>query len=319
MTGSTPGLPTVDESRAPRPDVAAVIPVLRPLDDLLRTARALSGQVSTVVVVDDGSPCTSDVVLRTCARLPRVRVVRHPTNRGIAAALNTGLSSLGVWRDAPLRAVLTVDQDSVLAPHHVDDLISACREAERAGAAVGAVAPGRVRVGQAWMTYRSRSLAPGVATVDEALQSGALWMVDALRLVGGFQEDLVIDGVDTEMCLRLQEAGRVIVVADDLEMVHTLGRAETVRLLGRDVVSTRHRPFRRYYMARNRLRLLPRHSHVSPTGAAVAVRRVLVNAGLGLARDGRPGADLSAGLAGVWDAARGRSGKLSPARRDRWA
>lgn len=78
--------------------VSIIIPVFNQRPDLLKRAvlSALSQgpQVAEVVVVDDGST-------RSFLELPsdsRVRVLAHAENRGISAALNTGLRAMrGSW------------------------------------------------------------------------------------------------------------------------------------------------------------------------------------------------------------------------------
>ena len=53
----------------------------------------------------------------------------------------------------------------------------------------------------------------GVMVVAETIQSGTLFDCAALDAVSGFDESLVIDGVDTDLSLRLADAGWHICVA----------------------------------------------------------------------------------------------------------
>lgn len=285
--------------------IPAVVPTYRPPADLPARLAVLAPQVSGVVVVDDGSPCTADPALRACAALPGVSVLRLPRNRGIAAAINVGLASLG---GSSAAAVLTLDQDSAVDSAYVAALTEAWTRGLGAGLPLGALGAGVVDLGTTRLRYRTGPLAAGLERTDEVLQSGTLWSLDALRELGGFDESLVIDGVDTEMCLRLAEHGRIVAVAPGVVMRHSLGAAEPVRLLGREALATGHAPSRRYYVTRNRLRLLPRHLRVDPVAGLVAARRLTVNAALGLVRDGRPGATLAATAAGARDAALARTG-----------
>lgn len=69
--------------------MAVVVPAYREARLIGRTLRAIPAWIDDVVVVDDGSDDdTAGAAERHGDR--RVRVVRHPTNRGVGAAIATG-------------------------------------------------------------------------------------------------------------------------------------------------------------------------------------------------------------------------------------
>ena len=85
-------------------DLAVVIPAKNEAGRIGATVRAAAGLagVDLVVVVDDGS---SDATA-AAARQAGARVVRHPRNRGKAAALETGAEAVALLESAgPARAV----------------------------------------------------------------------------------------------------------------------------------------------------------------------------------------------------------------------
>lgn len=69
-----------------------------------------------VIVVDDGSEVPASEVLAATTD-PRLRIVRHPTNRGLSRARNTGLS----LASAPLTAPLDADDEWV--PTYVEKVL----------------------------------------------------------------------------------------------------------------------------------------------------------------------------------------------------
>ena len=233
-----------EEHRAP---VVAVIPAYEPGPNLVDLVRCLSEQVTTVVVVDDGSPTWPDIPQRAAV------VVRHDSNRGIAAALNTGIRE--ALTDADALAVLTVDQDSQLPARFVRRLLDTWRDAESAGVRVGLVAPQKV-TGQ-----------PDQRPGRPPIQSGQLIPVTTLRRVGDFDERLFIDGVDDDYALRCLDAGLALVVAEGLTIGHRLGATHDVTIAGRTVTLTRSAPFRYYYLTRNRLWLVRRNARRHPRWA----------------------------------------------------
>lgn len=256
------------------------------------------------LVVDDGSSCSYDSVLRQLDTA--IETLRLPRNRGIAAALNVGLRRA---RELGAGWLLTLDQDSRLGPGSVAALLATATRCGDAGVPVGVVGCGMVSTGGTAMHYRTHEVAPGVLGTDEVLQSGALWNVAALTRLGGFDESLAIDGVDTEMCLRLSENGYAVLVAPDARLEHELGRAVPVRLLGREILATGHSPRRRRTIVRNRLRLAPRHLRADPVAGLIALRRMAVGLTVDAAREPRLApALLGAAALGTVDAMRGQTG-----------
>lgn len=246
--------------------VGAVVAAYQPDAGLPVVLASLVGQVDAVVVVDDGTPEGTPGADRVAAVAAPVRVVRHPANRGIAAALNTGTAALGdvAW-------VLTMDQDSELPPGYVAALLAAGERAAAAGVRVGMVAPDAA-AGVA--RSRRRRVAEGVEIGGEPIQSGLLVARALLDELGGFDEGLVIDGVDTDLWLRANARGWACVAAPGVRLEHRLGNPRTVRLpggrtLGLTVASDR----RNYYRVRNLIGLVRGHGLRDPRWAAGALAR----------------------------------------------
>lgn len=255
--------------------VGAVIPAFGPGPELVTGVEAALAQVSTVVVVVDEHPVGADsaVVLARCTALGAV-VVAHHGNRGIGAALNTGIEHLRSTI-ADLTHVLTLDQDSAIPEGYVAALLDRERAALARGVAVGMVAPGEVgsiiRIRRRGTESRP---AEDVVVGGEPIQSGLLVPLSVLERLDGFDESLFIDGVDTDFYLRARDAGLCCVLAPGVELEHRLGRAITGpgdRELPLLVAST----FRYYYQWRNLVALLRAHAARHPLWAVGAVVRAV--------------------------------------------
>ncbi|HEY8481799.1 MAG TPA: mycofactocin biosynthesis glycosyltransferase MftF [Spirillospora sp.] len=209
---------------APRPgphDVTVVIPVHGRADELERCLAAVKGV--PVIVVDDGSP--DPAPLRRAAEAHGARLVRHPRNRGPAAARNTGLRLV----ETPLAAF--VDSDcrpvdgwlDVLVPHFDDPR-------------VGAVAPRVVPDGDDG--GRGSALLARYETARSALDMGALpalvrpggrlgFVPTATLLVrvaavegDAFDEDLRL-GEDVDFVWRLNDLGWHVRYEPAARVAHT--------------------------------------------------------------------------------------------------
>lgn len=259
-----------------RQTVAAVIPTYRPEPVALdRLTFDLVDRGIPVLIADDASPCTSDPALAAAAVGRGLPVIRHTRNVGIARSLNDGLrfaDRLGA------RWLLTVDQDTTLAPDHVDRLLETAEVAAASlgPARVGAIAAGSIDDESGALPYPI-VLRDGIQTTHEVIQTGTLWSVEALVSLGGFDERLGIDAVDAAACLALRRAGRHCVLAPEVRIEHRIGAGRQIRILGHNVMATGHAPARRATIVRNRLRLLPTELAQSPVHGLRTLRRLIVS------------------------------------------
>jgi glycosyltransferase involved in cell wall biosynthesis len=94
-------------------EAAGIGPVLDELASIL----ARAGLQHEILVVDDGSSDgTAEVVSSLAGRLPAVRLVRHPANRGYGAALKTGI------RAARAEVVAITDADGTYPSEPLPEL-----------------------------------------------------------------------------------------------------------------------------------------------------------------------------------------------------
>lgn len=291
------------------PTVSAVVSLFNPDGGVLANASSLLRQVDTVVVVDDGSPEDPSSVLADLAELGCV-VLRLDRNSGIASALNAGIR-VALRQDDKPDFVLTMDQDSLLADGYVPALTGASAAASAANVPVGLVGPGTIL----GLPVRRAGAVNGIVIGGEPIQSGLLIPVAVLERVGLFQDNLFIDGVDSEFYLRCAAAGLRTVVAVDAELQHSLGSPATATLFGK-AISFGGQPlqvrtaavWRYYYLFRNRLILTRKYGRKFPLwalkGFLADYRHLLIVTLLAPGRLKR----LSNALSGIVDGVRGVSG-----------
>lgn len=237
-----------------RPDVTA----------LSRLLDAVAPQVEQVYLVDNGSGADVLHQLGELARGRNIEVVPFDNNRGIAAAHNEGLRLAIV---AGADHALLLDQDSIPADDLVSSLLSARARVDSSDARVAAVGSSwvDVRSGRRSVFYRIKGgcivgvPAPdgaGLVPVDFLISSGTLLSLAALQDIGWMREDLFIDHVDTEWCLRAKLAGWQLFGCGGARIEHALGDDKMRVWLGRWREVALHSPDRNYYEVRNTLLLL---------------------------------------------------------------
>lgn len=248
--------------------VGAVIVSYRPdLTALRCMLAALAPQVEKVFIVDNGSleviPQLREIASPASGQ-SAIELIELGSNKGIAAAHNVGLRQ-GLSQG--LEAMILFDQDSVPAPDLVEQLLRAWQQLRAQGQRVAAVGPQWLdeRSGRRGSFYRVRGgrirpMQPpadaGPIEVDFLISSGTLIPAAAIKALGDMREDLFIDHVDTEWCLRARLGGWSLFGVPRATIGHALGDASKRVWLGRWREVALHSPDRNYYEVRNTLMLM---------------------------------------------------------------
>ena len=218
----------------------------------------LEGEVAEVLVVDNAS---TDRSLELVARhAPEARVLHTGGNLGPSVARNLGM------REARTRWVLALDNDAVLPPEALRELLAA---AEETGAALAqprsvlADDPERVHYDGGWLHYLGLislrnfyaplASAEGEGTLEVDCAISMCLMVDRERVLalGGYDERYFILFEDLDLSYRLRATGQKIVSVEGVVVHHRAGTP------GVSFREGKHYPRSRvYYHSRNRWQLL---------------------------------------------------------------
>ena len=220
--------------------MAAVVVLFQPPATVLENVASYAGQVSAVFAIDN-TPEPDAGFVAALREVAGVTYIANGANLGIATALNIGARAA---RDAGFAWVLTMDQDSTATPGMVGRLM-AC--ALGASGRVGLVSPVHRQVGGV-----EREVSRDCHEVLTAMTSGNIVDVAALESVSWFMDELFIDQVDNEICLRFWRQGFRVLEAGDADLVHRVGDVRKHRF-PYPAYSSNHSAIRRYYIARNRL------------------------------------------------------------------
>jgi GT2 family glycosyltransferase len=240
-------------------DIAAIVvshESAATIDDCLQRLRGCDGVVAIRVVDNASRDGTLALVQRHALADPRLRFVANPDNPGFAVACNMGAKGL----DATWLAF--INPDCLL---EVDTLV---RLRAHALAADGPALVGADLVDECGVRdVAARRRAPDFSTMlwSRAARELAIPAADALPLqpvdavsgalmllpralfwrLGGFDEGYRLHAEDLDLCRRIQVAGALVAVANDVRVVHLRGVSSRARPLF--VQWHKHRGLWRYF------------------------------------------------------------------------
>lgn len=199
--------------------------------------------VIEIRVIDNGSrDGTVDILQRHASHDPRVRFIANPDNPGFAAANNQGAAASSAPWLAFVNPDVMVAVDTLAQLRDrgqaLGDCVLGVEQVDEAGAPDPAVrrrdpdflamlrAPGR---GSRLAIEREQ----GVALQRVPALSGALLLMPRglFTRIGGWDAGYRLHAEDLDLCRSAREAGAVVAIANDLQVLHVRG------------VSSRSRPF----------------------------------------------------------------------------
>lgn len=291
--------------------VAAIVVTYNPTLVALRQQLVVLGpQVDEIIIVNNGAP---ETLASVCAwGVSSLYPVQLAGNVGVAAAHNRGIE---LARTRGATHVLLMDQDSIPAADMVAQLQAALLQLSASGeqpAAVGprlllGACPGYFLAERSGRVVRVLCRCDEIQPVDALISSGSLLTLRVLDAVGGMDESLFIDAVDTEWCLRARAHGFAIYAVGAAQLEHRLGDASRRVWLGRWRWVPLHSPLRSYTIVRNSL-LLSRLAHVSPAWRRYFLHMVIRRLGYFLLFGPQRLGQLRAMWLGGRDGLAGRSG-----------
>lgn len=243
-----------------RTNVFALVVCFHPDEHLLiKLVARLSKQVAELWILNNGgiSPGLENQILN----YPNLHMHTFKGNVGIATALNLGFS-IAARHQAEF--VVTFDQDSEPPDDHVEILTATWHAlARQGGQKIGAIGPSFFDVRNGVVQYPFhrldvsglkvnkiyRQAGQDIVPVDFLITSGMLVPVSMWAQGLKFRDELFVDYVDTEWCLRASAAGFTHFGCFLVSMRHQVSDASTFSFFGLRVF--KYNPIRRYYYYRN--------------------------------------------------------------------
>lgn len=224
-------------------------------ENLVRLLR----QNVNVLIVDNASNNMTEIRM-TVKKINDVLLIDEACNNGIGHALNTALDyaklNMYTW-------LLTMDQDSTISDNFILDMRNKISEKE-----IGIIYPSitdkkvesALQKSYDWgfrLKYTVKKCI--LPNLKLPITSGSLINVSIATKIGGFCDELFIDGVDFDFALKMYEHGYSIVECPIAKLYHNLGRPNTRSIFGIKIMASGHSPQRCYYMNRNAWYLIFHH------------------------------------------------------------
>lgn len=259
------------------------------LPEIAAQLRALPVSCIKIIIDNASHAPIWDKIQSLSKQFQHVHLIRCDSNLGVAAAVNRAVLCLSTLAKKPDFALL-LDQDSIPQPRSIESLLSAFRHLQEKGHKVGCVGPSlmdhhtKLIHGFHFRTrLRWTRLYPSFCS--EPIQcssingSGTLVPVALFNELGGLDEALFIDHVDTEWSFRVLAHGYQIWGVPKSVFEHSMGEASArFWFFGWRIWPVRS-PQRHYYLYRNAILLLKR-SYVPRVWKVWAVAKLMLTTGI---------------------------------------
>lgn len=215
---------------------------------LAKSIESIYHQVDKIYVVDNTPGGCKE--LERFAKLENIEVIYLLDNFGIAYAQNVGIKKA---LEEGADYIMLSDQDTVYPENYIKEMLKGFSYDEK----VAAVAPRFVDINKGADSFFIRPDSclfkkfypkDGLHEIMFAIASGKIIKSELLKDIGLMMEELFIDWVDVEWCLRARKKGYKIIGNADVIIYHGHGSGFK-KVLFRKI--TLKSPLRQYYHVRN--------------------------------------------------------------------
>lgn len=257
--------------------------------------------VSEIILVDN-TENDNLIFLKSIAPLSKIKIIKPHSNLGIAKALNMAMQ-LAVEKNYEF--ILTMDQDSYFEEPQIKQYLNCFQKLDAS------------HLGMVGISYQNSIKVAEhpnceATVVTQLITSGSIFTLNAFKKVNGFNENLFIDGVDHEFCLKLNLANLKVLSFSNIILNHNLGTLSEVKNwgFGKKVMRNTHAPIRLYYITRNYLYLNKLYKKQFPQFCSSLKQEILIKLKNGILYEKEKFKYLKYFFRGLSDYRKGKFGKL---------
>lgn len=221
--------------------IAGVVTLYHPDKQVIENIKSYIGQLDFLWALDNTESPDSEIK-KMVSKLPRIEYVSFGDNKGISYALNYALYKA----EGKYDFLLTMDQDSAFYESMMEKYVRLIEENESNN-------PQKVGVYSVDYDPEFNKRKDPVSRIHVAITSGSVIPVENSLKIGGFDENLFIDEVDTEFCYRMEKNGYEIIEFPFIILKHSIGNRTFHKIFGKNFKSLNHNAMRKYYIVRNKI------------------------------------------------------------------
>jgi rhamnosyltransferase len=224
--------------------IAGCVILYNPQDETVRNIETYIRQLDYLYLVNNGG--AEKVIAKIQARYPKIEVLDYLENQGIAHPLNVVLDKTATQYNY----LLTMDQDSSFSSGVIENYFSRIRENDGEAKNVASYAVNYAQLNPQKLKHK---------IITYYITSGSVLAIKNAIHLGGFDENLFIDQVDSEFAYRARINGYQIKTYFDLPLNHHLGNPTHYTVGGFHFDVLNHSPLRKYYIVRNQIYVMRKY------------------------------------------------------------
>ena len=229
--------------------IVGVVVLYNPDESIIKNISSYINDIEKLYLVDNSENKNHDLINKIMSISDKCIYVDNNGNQGIAHALNVG-ARLAIENGADW--LLTMDQDTSFSENDLIKIQEELLAVDITNTAI--VSPSH---------YLGDDIKPFYNEI--VMTSGNLINLHLFGKIGEFDENLFIDSVDTEYCLRIYSMRYKIKRIPTVILNHNLGNIKEYKIFGIKFKPTNHGPIRRYYITRNRFYVWDKYNTLYPS------------------------------------------------------
>lgn len=229
---------------------------------------SLIGQVDFLYLFDNDSKNFTKIMQTISEFSEKVYVFKSCKNVGIADGL---VHTMNFARDNNYDWVLTVDQDSIIDINLVDQYKKTINNYKNNDLGMLTC----LIKDRNFTDISSERQSTDLEEVPICITAGAFTNVNKYFLTSGYDRNMFIDLVDTDLCLNLREKGYKILRINYLGLYQEIGHGENKKIFQKNIIVHHSSIFREYFMVRN-VFILNKH-HPLTFGKAELIKALTLN------------------------------------------